>query len=74
MGVVKDVSIIEHEERYKGLYGKLKIQFDILLNELRKMRNSTPSLRVQIETIEAFLLQLDGIIAFPKFIQIEKEK
>lgn len=42
--------------------------------ELRKLRGSNPALKIQIEIIEAFLIELDKIIQFPRFIQVEKEK
>jgi hypothetical protein len=54
------------------LYGKLKIQFEALLAELKRMRSSNPSLRIQIEMIESFLIELDKLIAFPRIIQVEK--
>lgn len=38
------------------------------------MKVNTPALKIQIEIIEAFLIELDKIIQFPRFIQVEKEK
>jgi hypothetical protein len=38
------------------------------------MKTQTPGLKIQIEIIEAFLVELDKIIQFPRFIQVEKEK
>jgi hypothetical protein len=38
------------------------------------MRTQTPALKIQIDIIEAFLVELDKIIQFPRFIQVEKEK
>ena len=45
-----------------------------MLVELRKMKVENPALKVQIEIIETFLTELDGIIKFPRFYQVEKEK
>lgn len=42
--------------------------------ELRKLKVQTPALKVQIEIIETFLIELDKIIQFPRFYQVEKEK
>jgi hemerythrin superfamily protein len=38
------------------------------------LRGSNPALKIQIETIEAFLVELDKLIAFPRIVQVEKEK
>lgn len=38
------------------------------------MKVSNPGIKVQIEIIETFLIELDGIIKFPRFYQVEKEK
>lgn len=38
------------------------------------MRGSNPALKVQIEMIEAFLIELDKLISFPRIVQVEKEK
>jgi len=74
LGVAVGVDVYTQETRYKGLYGKLKIQFEALLAELRKMRGSNPLLKAQIEMIEAYLVDLDKLIAFPRIVQVEKEK
>lgn len=38
------------------------------------MKTSNPGLKVQIEIIEAFLIELDKIVQFARIVQIEKEK
>lgn len=73
LGVAVGVDVYTQETKYKGLYGKLKVQFETLLAELRKLRGSNPALKVQIEMIEAFLVELDKLIAFPRIVQVEKE-
>ena len=45
-----------------------------MLVELRKLKVQTPALKIQIEIIETFLIELDKIIQYPRFIQVEKEK
>lgn len=74
LGVAVGVDVYTQETRYKGLYGKLKVQFEALLAELRRLRGSNPALKVQIEMIEAFLIELDKLIVFPRIVQVEKEK
>ena len=74
MGVAVNVDIREQEAKYKEMYGKVRIHFETLLAELRKMKGSQPGLKVQIEIIEAFLVELDKIIQFARIVQVEKEK
>lgn len=74
LGVAVGVDVYTQETKYKGLYGKLKVQFEALLAELRRLRGSNPALKAQIEMIEAFLVELDKLIAFPRIVQVEKEK
>jgi hypothetical protein len=40
---------------------------------LRKLKVQTPALKIQIEIIETFLVELDKLIQYPRFIQVEKE-
>ena len=42
--------------------------------ELRKLKVQTPGLKIQIEIIETFLIELDGIIKFPRIVQVEVGK
>lgn len=74
LGVAIGVDVRVQETRYKELYGSIRIHFETLLIELRKMKGNNPALKIQIEIIEAFLIELDKIIQFPRFIQVEKEK
>lgn len=74
LGVAVGVDISVQEARYKELYGKVKVQFDGLLAELRRLRTSNPGLKIQIDMIEAFLVELNKIISFPRIVQVEKEK
>jgi hypothetical protein len=49
------------------------VHFDAVLVELRKIKTSTPAIKIQIEIIETFLVELDKIIKFPRFYPVEKE-
>jgi len=40
------------------------------LVELRKMKTAQPVLKVQIEIIEAFLIELDKIVQFARIVQV----
>jgi len=61
------------EIRYKELYGQIRIHFDAVLVELRKLKVSNPNVKIQIEIIETFLTELDKIIKFPRFYPVQKE-
>ena len=74
LGVAVGADVNMSEVRYKELYGQVRTHFEALLVELRKMRVENPNLKVQIEIIETFLTELDKIIQFPRFYQVEKEK
>lgn len=72
IAIEADVSVLEI--RYKELYGKIRIHFEGVLVELRKIKTQTPALKIQIEILETFLIELDKIIQFPRFYPVEKEK
>ena len=76
LAVGVDVSV--QEARYRDIYGRLKIQFDVLLVELRKLKAANPALRVVVEVIETYLVEFDKIAAFQRIIkvptQVEVEK
>lgn len=74
LGIAVGVDIQTQELRYKELYGKIKVHFETVLTELRRLRTSTPGLKIQIDIIEGFLVELSKIIAFPRIVQVEKEK
>lgn len=42
--------------------------------ELRKLRVNNAGLKVQIDIIEAFLIELEKMFAFQRIVQVEKEK
>lgn len=44
-----------------------------MLTELRKLRMSHPGLQAQIQIIEAFLAELNKLIALPRIVQVDKE-
>jgi hypothetical protein len=52
----------------------VRVHFDLVLVELRKLKVQTPSIKVQIDIIETFLIELDKLIQFPRFYPVEKEK
>ena len=59
-------------QKYKLLTKDIKVQIDLLLSELRKMKTGSPALRIQIELIEGFLAQLDQFILFPRIVEVPK--
>ena len=72
LGVACGVTVVEQEARYRELYGKIKPQFQLILVELRKLRNTNPACRAQIDLRETFLVELEKLIAFPKICQVDK--
>ena len=73
LGVAVGADVSAHELKYKNLGRDIKGQLDILLVELRKLKVSTPALKVQIELIEGFLAQLESFLLYPRIFQIPKE-
>lgn len=73
LGVAVGVDVASYEQRLKILSKDIKVNFDLLIAELRKMK-STPNLKVQIELIERFLGQFEEYLLYPKIFQIPKER
>ena len=61
-----------HEQKYKLLVKDIKVQIEILLADLRKLKNTNPALRAQIEVIEGFIAQLEQFILFPRIVEVPK--
>lgn len=59
LGVAVGVDVATHEQRLKILSKDIKVNFDLLIVELRKLIKSNPNLRMQIELIERFLAQFE---------------
>lgn len=72
LGVAVGVDVSTHEMKLKNLTGDVKVQLDLLLVELRKLRTSNPNMVQQITLIETFLAQLEQFILFPKIVEIPK--
>lgn len=74
LGVAVGIDVATHEQRLKILTKDIKVNFDVLLAELRKLKQGSPNLKIQIEIIERFLAQLEEFILYPKIFQVPKEK
>jgi hypothetical protein len=59
---------------HRELYGNSKKQLEILLVELRQLRNSQPNLRGVIEIIERFLVDFDRLAAAQRVVSVDREK
>lgn len=68
LGVAVGVDVQTHEQKYKLLVKDIKVQLDVLIADLRKLRTSNPNLQVQITLIEGFLAELDKFILFPRIV------
>jgi hypothetical protein len=74
LGVAVGVDVSVHEQRYKLLGKEIKVNLDILLTEVRKLKTSNPNLAIQIEIIEKFMREFEQFILFPRIVEIAKEK
>ena len=74
LGVAVGVDITIQEARYKELYGQIRIHFETVLIELRKLRVNNPAIKIQIDIIETFLIELEKMMSFQRIVQVEKER
>ena len=74
LGVAVGVDVATHEQKYKLLTKDLRSNMDVLLAELKRLYKSNPALKVQIEFIENFLIQLNQHILTPRIVEVTKEK
>ena len=74
LGVAVGVDVATYEQRLKILSKDIKVNFDILLVELRKLLKTNPALRAMIEIIERFLGQFEEYLLYPKIFPVQKEK
>lgn len=72
LGVAVNIDVATHEQKYKLLVKDIKIQIEVLLVDLRKLKTSNPALRGQIEVIEGFIVQLEQFILFPRIVEVPK--
>lgn len=56
------------------MYTQIRVHFETVLVELRKLRVNNPALKIQIDIIEAFLVELEKMMQFQRIVQVEKEK
>lgn len=68
LGVAVGVDVSTHEAKYKMLTKDIKVQLDLLVADLRKLRGSNPNLQGQITMIEKFLAELEQFILFPRIV------
>lgn len=73
LGVAVGVDISAQEARYKELYKGIRVHFDTVLNELRRLKSSNPNFKIQIEIIETFLEQLDKMLQVQRIVQVDHE-
>ena len=70
LGVAVGVDITIQEARYKELYGQIRIHFETVLIELRKLRVNNPAIKIQIDIIEIFLIELEKMMSFQRIVQV----
>ncbi len=54
--------------------GNFKGQMELLLVELRKLKTTNSSVRIQIEMIEKFLAEFQNFLLYPRIHQIIKQE
>lgn len=74
LGVAVGLDVATYEQRLKILSKDIKVNFDLLLLELRKLIKTNPALAMLIGIIEKFLAQFEEYILYPKIFQVPKEK
>lgn len=50
----------------------IKVQLDLLITDLRKLRGTNPALQGQVTVIEKFLSELEQFILFPRIVEVPK--
>ena len=70
LGVAVGVDITIQEARYKELYSQIRIHFETVLIELRKLRVNNPAIKIQIDIIEIFLIELEKMMSFQRIVQV----
>ena len=73
LGVAVGVDVSIQEQKLKFLGKNIKGSLDVVLGELRKLKSNS-NMKMQIEVIEKFLLELDTFVMFPKIFQVPHEK
>lgn len=73
-GVAVDADFNEHQKQYNKLYSSLKKDSQALIEELRTMKKSNPELAEKLSSIENYVEELDKISAFPKIVQVTKDR
>lgn len=72
LGVAVDIETATYEQRYRGLSKSIKTELDVLIRELRAMRN--PQWNARIEIIEKFLAEFEKFILNPRIIKIPQKE
>lgn len=72
-GVALSGDIVESERVYKELYGVTKGQLNLILSELRRLRQTQPALAQQIDLLERYLTDFDRLAAAQRIVPVDKE-
>lgn len=73
LGIAVGVEIGVQEAKYRELYGLTKKQIEVLLIELRKLKNNQPDFRGYIDLIEKFLIEFDRFAAVQRIVAVDRE-
>lgn len=64
----------EQERRFKEIYGVTRSQLNVILAELRRLRNTQPALAGQIDLLERYLTDFDRLAAIQRIVPVDREK
>lgn len=73
-GIAVDVDFQTHERNYKQLYSVFKNDTSSLIRELKAMQKGHPELAERIQILQNYISQLDELAAYPKIVQITKDR
>ena len=69
LGVAVGVEASVHEQKYKQLSRDIKGQLDILLREIRQVKQTNPKFKDTIVLLENFLAEFEKYIMTPRIVK-----
>lgn len=68
------IDVIEQEKKYKELYGITHSQLQIIISELRRLRNTQPALSTQIELLVKYLADFDKLASLQRIVPVPHDR
>lgn len=73
LGLSIGIDIQEQEKKYKQLYGITHSQLEVILTELRRLRNNQPGLSAQIDLLVKYLADFDRLAGLQRIVGVPHE-